>query len=132
MPLKFKLKIFAMAIVITVFPALGGANAGTLENMERERAIMLNTLFSTEGTDAQRTQKLKISRERLIDMERMVIRDKSLVGKNTPAVRAAFENYDLTFLVHASLENNRSIMDHWLKEIGVSTETLMAARLGRR
>ena len=132
MPLKYKLKIFAMAIVITVFPALGGANAGTLENMERERAIMLNTLFSTEGTDAQRTQKLKISRERLIDMERMVIRDKSLVGKNTPAVRAAFENYDLTFLVHASLENNRSIMDHWLKEIGVSTETLMAARLGRR
>lgn len=132
MSLKFKFKFFVAAIVITLFPVLSGATAGTLENMERERAIMLNTLFSTEGSDDQRSEKLKISRERLIDMERMVIRDKTLVGKNTPAVRSAFENYDLTFLVHASLENNRTLMEHWLKEIGVSTETLMAARLGRR
>jgi hypothetical protein len=47
-------------------------------------------------------------------------------------VRAAFENYDLTFLVHASIERNRTVVDHWMEQVGVSTGTLMAARAGRR
>ena len=121
-----------MARATSSLPVPLSPRTRTEARLGAERAIMLSTLFSTEGSDDQRSEKLKISRERLIDMERMVIRDKTLVGKNTPAVRSAFENYDLTFLVHASLENNRTLMEHWLKEIGVSTETLMAARLGRR
>ena len=34
----------------------------------------------------------------------MVLRDDKLTGRNTPQVRRAFANYDLTFLVHASAE----------------------------
>ena len=108
------------------------ADAGTLENMERERAILLDALLSGELTPEKRQSTVEVSRNRLIDLERMVLRDKSLVGKSTPAVRAAYENYDLTFLVHASTEHNRSVIDHWLQQVGVSTESLMNARLGRR
>lgn len=108
------------------------AQAGTLENMERERAILLESLWTAELSPEKRQAKIEMSRNRLIDLERMVLRDKSLIGKSTPAVRAAYERYDLTFLVHASIERNRALLDHWLHQIGVSTESLMNARIGRR
>lgn len=108
------------------------ASAGTLENLERERAILLETLLSAELGPQERQKRLRLSRARLIDLERLVLRDKTLTGRNTPAVRAAFANYDLTFLVHASVEKNRSLMDHWLAEVGVSTQSLMNTRPGRR
>ena len=67
--------------------------------MERERAILLDALLSAELEPAKAPAKDRTSPATgLIDLERMVLRDKSLAGKNTPAVRAAFENYDLTFL----------------------------------
>lgn len=75
---------------------------------------------------------MDVARTRLVDLERQVLRDKSLIGKNQPLVRAAFDNYDLTFVVHASVEKNRSIADHWLSEIGLSTQAIMNARAGRR
>ena len=108
------------------------AQAGTLENMERERAILLDSLLTAELTPEKRQAKVELARNRLIDLERMVLRDKSLIGKSTPAVRAAYERYDLTFLVHASVEKNRALLDHWLHQIGVSTQSLMNARIGRR
>jgi hypothetical protein len=119
--------------VATIFVLSGSsAWAGALENMERERAIMLDTLLSGDVVAGERRSRGAISSARLIDLERMVLRDKSLLGKNTPLVRAAFENYDLTFLVHASTEKNRSPLDHWMAEIGVSTQTVLNARIGRR
>ena len=121
------------AITICMFAAaIGGAAAGTLENMERERAILLETVLSGDLSPAERQTRVEVARTRLVDLERMVLRDKSLVGRNTPAVRAAFDNYDLTFLVHASTEKGRSLADHWLGEVGVSTTSLMNARMGRR
>lgn len=115
---------------------LGGfaapASAGTLENMERERAIMIETMLSGDIDNSQRQGRMEVARTRLVDLERMVLRDKSLLGKNQPLVRAAFDNYDLTFVVHASVENNRSLADHWLSEIGLSTQAIMNARSGRR
>lgn len=108
------------------------ASAGTLENMERERAIMIETMLSGDIDNTQRQGRMEIARTRLVDLERMVLRDKSLLGKNQPLVRAAFDNYDLTFVVHASVEQNRSLADHWLSEIGLSTKAIMNARSGRR
>ena len=108
------------------------AYAGSLENMERERALMLDSMLTSELTPEKRQARVENSRNRLIDLERLVLRDKSLVGRSTPSVRAAYENYDLTFLVHASTENNRTLLDHWLQQVGVSTESLMNARIGRR
>jgi len=112
--------------------APGAALAGTVENLERERAIAIETLLSPNMDPGERQSSLQIARTRLVDLERMVLRDGSLRGRNTPAVRAAFENYDLSFLVHASIEKNRSLIDHWLEQVGVTTNSLMSARIGRR
>ena len=123
--------IFAAALVLASGLSFS-AQAGTLENMERERAILLETLLTAELSPEKRQARVEQARNRLIDLERMVLRDKTLIGKSTPAVRAAYERYDLTFLVHASVEQNRALLDHWLHQVGVSTESLMNARIGRR
>ncbi|MAE44059.1 MAG: hypothetical protein CMF63_03560 [Magnetovibrio sp.] len=117
---------------VACLAAAGAARAGTLENLERERAIMVETILDPSLTAVERQGKIALSQNRLVDLERMVIRDKSLAGKNTPVVKKAFENYDLTFLVHASVEKNLSLMDHWLSQVGVSTKNVMDARVGRR
>ncbi len=128
--MKYTLAGIAAAAVLVGLGAPAGA--GTLENMERERAIMIETMLSGDIDNAQRQGRMEIARTRLVDLERMVLRDKSLLGKNQPLVRAAFDNYDLTFVVHASVEKNRSVADHWLSEIGLSTQAIMNARTGRR
>mgnify|MGYP000306363004 FL=1 len=125
--------LIGIGITVAIFAAaIGGGAAGTLENMERERAILLETILSGDMNAAERESRIQVAKTRLVDLERMVLRDKKLIGRNTPAVRAAFDNYDLTFLVHASTEKSRSIADHWLGEVGVSTTALMNARMGRR
>lgn len=130
---RFQQTLIAVGITLVMFAAaIGGAAAGTLENMERERAILLETILSGDMNAAERENRIQVAKTRLVDLERMVLRDKKLIGRNTPAVRAAFDNYDLTFLVHASTEKSRSVADHWLGEIGVSTTSLMNARMGRR
>ena len=108
------------------------AEADTLENLERERAIALETLLSPDLSPMERERQMALTRARLVDLERMVIRDEELRGKDTLATRTAFQNYDLTFLVHAAAERNRTLLDHWLDLVGVSTNSLMSTRLGRR
>jgi hypothetical protein len=105
--------------------------AGTLENMERERASLIDTLLSPELSIEQRQQRAQTTRRRLVDLERMVLRDESLTGKDTPVVRTAFANYDLTFLVHASTEKEKLVIDHWLTQLDITTSTLMNSRMGR-
>ena len=106
-PLKFAL----LAAVMTV---PGMAVAGSLENLERERAILLETMFSPSIESEARHEKLALEKRRLVDLERILLRDKSVIGRNTPEVRRAFENYDLTFLVHASVDRDLSMVDHWM------------------
>ena len=124
--------IIPVAAVICAATLGAVAQAGTIENLERERSITLEALLSADLTPDEREERIELSKTRLVDLERMVLRDEGLRGKSTPTVRAAFENYDLTFLVHASIERNRTVVDHWMEQVGVSTGTLMAARAGRR
>lgn len=126
------LKLVAYGLAAAVLLYAGAASAGSLENMERERAILLETLLSGDIENHDRQGRIEIARTRLVDLERMVLRDDTLTGKNTPAVRAAFDNYDLTFLIHASVEKNRTVADHWLSELGLTTQAVMNARAGRR
>ena len=94
--------------------------------------MLMQAMLSAEMSAKERQGRVTLSRNRLIDLERMVLRDKKLVGHNSPAVRAAYENYDLTFLVHASIERDRALLDHWMHQVGVSTQSLMNAKVGRR
>ena len=123
---------FAAALVAGVMLAPLPATAGTVENLERERAILIKTLLHADATPAEREAQLETSRHRLVDLERMVLRDDSLVGVNTPTVKRAFANYDLTFLVHAAAENEMSVIDNWLEQMGITTQSLMSAKRARR
>ena len=130
---KFKVKPITLAVA-TIVLSLASANvgAGSLQNLERERAAMIETLLDSGIKNSERQRKIEISRSQLIDLERMVLRDQSLKGKNTRAIQMAFKNYDLTFLVHASIEKGKSVSDHWIGEVGLTTASLMNARMGRR
>lgn len=120
--------------ILTLFAAVlaGPAAAGTLENLERERAMLIETMLAPELSVVERQVKIEEAKRRLLDLERLVLRDDSLTGRATPTIRRAFASYDLTFLAHASAEADRAPIDVWLEQIGVSTESLMAARRGRR
>ena len=130
---NFKVKPITLAVA-TIVLSLASANvgAGSLQNLERERAAMIETLLDSGIKNSERQRKIEISRSQLIDLERMVLRDQSLKGKNTRAIQMAFKNYDLTFLVHASIEKGKSVSDHWIGEVGLTTASLMNARMGRR
>jgi len=130
---NFKVKPITLAVA-TIVLSLASANvgAGSLQNLERERAAMIETLLDSGIKNSERQRKIEISRGQLIDLERMVLRDQSLKGKNTRAIQMAFKNYDLTFLVHASIEKGKSVSDHWIGEVGLTTASLMNARMGRR
>ena len=115
----------ALAITAAATVAVAGvARAGSLENMERERAHMLQTLLDPSLEAAERQEKVANIKHRLVDLERMVLRDDDLRGKNTPVVRTAFKDYDRTFLVHAAVEAETTILDHWLKQVGVSSHAV--------
>ena len=130
---KFKVKPITLAVA-TIVLSLASTNvgAGSLQNLERERAAMIETLLDSGIKNSERQRKIEISRSQLIDLERMVLRDQSLKGKNTRIIQMAFKNYDLTFLVHASIEKGKSVSDHWIGEVGLTTASLMNARMGRR
>ncbi|MCG8511546.1 MAG: hypothetical protein MI741_20220 [Rhodospirillales bacterium] len=125
-------KTLLVSVALTGVLAAGAVQAGTLENLERERAILVENMLSPSLTSEERMQKVNVSKHRLVDLERMVLRDQSLIGKNRPVVRKAFENYDLTFLVHSSIEKGFALADHWLEQVGLSTHSLMNARMGNR
>ncbi len=131
---KSAIRMNLLAPTLSVLVALGSVStvqAGPLENLERERALVLETVLNPDLTPAERHQKIEGFKTRLVDLERMVLRDKKLNGRNTPTVRRAFENYDLTFMLHASTEHKLSITDNWLSQLGITTESVMSANVGR-
>ena len=107
-------------------------NAGTLESLERERAVVIDTMLDPGLSPQARQARIATATLRLVDLERMVLRDESLTGRNTPTVRRAFGNYDLTFMASAASEHNLTIIDNWLSQLGLTTQNLMAADVGRR
>ena len=129
---KRSLAAATLAVIAGTGLAIAPAQAGTLENLMRERAVFVDALLDPTLSPSERQASIQITQNRLVDLERMVIRDDSLVGRNTPMIRRAFNNYDLTFLVHASIEKDISIVDTWLDEVGLSTANLMSAKRGRR
>ncbi len=114
------------ASMLTATPVL----AGSVENLERERAMILETLLHADLTPDERFAKSNTSRRRLVDLERIVLRDDKLTGRNTPAIRKAFANYDLTFLVHAASEKQMLVLDNWFDAMGLTTQALLSTRVG--
>ena len=108
------------------------ANANSIDTLERERAKTLNLILDKSISIGERKKRLEISKMRLLDLERMTINDKNINKNPNHRTIKAFENFDLTFLVHSSLEKDKPISLIWLEKIGLTTENLMSTRVTRK
>lgn len=122
------LAVGLLAATVSVAPAAAGA----LETLERERARLIEMLLDADRAAPGRLAEAESVRRRLIDLERIALRDPKTATDTRPIARRAFADYDLTFVAHASIERDMTVLDLWLDRIGVSTARVMAARVGRR
>ena len=125
-------KLIVSVVVSLSMSAIAQAENRTLSNLERERSTLLKSFTSDRLTPAEREQQINMSQRHLMDMERMVIRDDRLLGLNDPVVQKAFDNYDTTFLVHASAEANQHIVDFWLQQLKLDSKHILSSKKGRR
>jgi hypothetical protein len=124
------------AIIVCLASAIAGgtavsAKAGSLENLERERALAITALLDSTIDVEARWSKLNLSTARLADLEVIVINDKSLKSTYSQRVKHALSNYELTFLAHASAESDKTIAAHWFERVGISTDQLLASRVAK-
>lgn len=133
--MKTKTIICALSIgfLASVFSlSVNAQSALTLENLERERAAMLNTFTSDQITPKQQQMSMNSSYRRLTDVERMVLRDDRLLNNQSAIVQRAFQNYELTFLIHASAEKKLLPMELWLSELNITSNSILSTKKGRR
>ena len=119
-------------ILLTLIFSPYAANANTIDNLERERANALNLILDKSISIGDRKSKLEKSKMRLLDLERMTINSKNINKNPSYQTIKAFEKFDLTFLVHSSLEKGKSLSLTWLEKIGLTTENLMSTRVSRK
>ena len=126
-----KKTIISVLTLVMTAGMSASAMAGSLENLERERALTVATMLDSTMDVEARWNKLNLSRVRLADLEVMVINDKSLKNNFSNRVKHALSNYELTFLAHASAEYNKSIAAHWFDTVGLNTDQLLASRVAK-
>ena len=125
-------KSIAKLTLLISFAASSYVNASPIGPLERERAKTLNLILDKTISIAERKKKLEKSKMKLLDLERMTINNKQ-INKNpdTHTIRA-FENFDLTFLVHNSFEKNKPLSVTWFEKMGLTTDNIMTTRISRR
>lgn len=121
--------VLALTAVAAVLLGAGPASSGPLENLERERALLIAAHLDRSLDAAGRRDRAAIALRRLIDLERMVMRDPGTRTDTRPIARRAFADYELTFLAHASVERELSVVALWLERLGITSDRLLAARL---
>jgi len=126
-----KAKMLLTTLVATGIAAAATAQAGSIENMERERAVAVAQMLDPAMSVDQRWERMNYTKRRMADLERIALNDKSLQSSRKPAVLKAFKHYELSFLVHAATESQRPLAVHWLESMGLTTSDLMNTRVGR-
>lgn len=129
------MKYLSTSILIAALFSASATSANeirTLQNMERERAELISAYLDDQVTVDARQLQIQDNQKRLVDLERMVLRDDRLLGSQDRLVRLAFKNYDLSFLVHASTESEHAPIEQWVSEMGLSSEDIMLTESGRR
>jgi hypothetical protein len=124
-----KMKIKIMLTILLLFTFLNPALATSIENMERTRAVLISIMLDANMNADKKQNKLKNYKLKLLDSERIVINDKKIIQKPDRYTIKAFEEFELSFLVHASIENNLDISDHWFNQMGLTTSNLENTRL---
>lgn len=133
--MKYPLKLVSILTVsgLLTCPSLAQDNAlFSLQNLERERAALLQTLTNGNISMEVRQQKVATIYRRMADIERMVLRDERITNSDTKLVQHAFANYDLTFLVHASAEHNTQPLSQWMNTLGINASSIDQSKQGYR
>jgi len=104
----------------------------SLDNLERERAALVQDLLDSNINTEVRYKKLAKRQASLSDMERMVMRDERLLQSESNRVSQAFTQYDSTFLVHAGAEHKRKASEQWLASVKLSNSKIMSSTIGYR
>ena len=122
-------------VLLALVPMADGAYASelqSLKNLERERAELINSFRDVDLDTDGRYTRVQAQTQRLVDLERVVLRDDRLLGHKDHLVRRTFADYDLSFLVHASAEAGTVPVAHWMDRLGFDTGSVMSASRGRR
>jgi len=133
--MKILSKTLAIATLILSMTSTVNAKPNslfTLENLERQRAALLDNLTTKQLNVYQREQETKNLIKRLVDLERMVLRDDRISASNSIMAKNAFQSYELTFLVHAGSESKKLPIAHWLYSLKITDESIAKSKLGAR
>ena len=103
-----------------------------LKNLERERAVLLNTLIQAELPTAERQIKAQALYRRLVSAEQMALRFDLKSGETNELEKQIFTQYDMSFLFHASAEKNINVIEHWLTELDLSNLNIEQGWAGER
>jgi hypothetical protein len=124
---------FIIATIASLLSLQVSANSlFSLENLERERAALLSAQLDSSLDLDERQQKVQNIYRRLVDIERMVLRDDRVTSSNSQLAQNAFDKYELTFLVHSSAEKSQPPLSHWMSEIHLSSDNILSAKAGHR
>ncbi|MDA9170913.1 hypothetical protein N9O69_02410 [Alphaproteobacteria bacterium] len=122
-----KIKIMLTILLLSTF--LNPALATSIENMERTRSALISIMLDVNMNADKKQNQLNNFKLKLLDNERIVINDKKIIQNPDRYTIKAFEEFELSFLVHASIEKNLDISEHWFNQIGLTTSNLENTRL---
>jgi len=123
------MKKIAMFTLILLTTFLNPALANSIDNMERTRASLITTILDPNLDADNKQNKLLDLKLKLLDKERMVINDKKIIQNPSRYTIKAFEEFELSFLVHASIEKKIDITSHWFNEVGFTSSSLKNTKL---
>ena len=129
---KIMSKFIKTITIILSITAATSVNANSLDTLERERAKALSLVLDKSISIGDRKKQLENSKLKLLDLERITINSKDINKNPSYQTIKAFENFDFTFLVHSSLEKEKSFSISWLEKLGLTTENLMNTRVIRK
>lgn len=116
----------------TFSSSVSTSNTLSLDNLERERAALVEDILNNKIDSETRAKQLAKRQRSLSDMERMVMRDERLLQSQSSRVSKAFAEYESTFLVHAGAEHKRSAAEQWLASVKLSNQAIMTTSVGYR
>ena len=123
------MKIKTMLTILLLSTFLNPALATSIENMERTRSALISIMLDVNINADKKQNQLNNFKLKLLDNERIVINDKKIIQNPDRYTIKAFEEFELSFLVHASIEKNLDISEHWFNQIGLTTSNLENTRL---
>ena len=126
------IKLILNSAVVLIVGISTAAYANSIDALERERANTINLILDKTISITERNNKLEKIKLKLLDMERMIINNKNINKNPSYQTVKAFENFELTFLVHSSVEKGKPLAITWFEKIGLTTENLTNTRVTRK